>query len=298
MNPILETASRVLTSDGRNVHRGDDDDRLTIETDTWVLTFTVSDKSSLIASGMWKRLTTMEDSSAVVDLVQAWYTRGWDMPSAGYNTDVAPGHIVLVSSAALMCADRVDEATVSAFVRHALDGTRTLMDYAEEALPGGVPARPAFDVIPGADGREGRGPGIDPSHLHAVLSGLEGMAVGVTHGTARRGPVLCTISSAEHSPWYRIEGRWPTGLPVDDMNLLTMALHVCNEFTVSAAGPVVDFVTSRGEIILKATALVFCPGTLDDDVLAETLDRKLRWMQAGLHHVSDRLHAPAVCPLP
>ena len=296
MNPILETVSRVLTSLGQVVHHGDD--RLTIETDAWVLTFAVSDGDSLIASGMWKRLTTMEDSAAVVDLVQAWYTRGWDIPSAGYNTDIAPGHIVLVSSAALMCADRIDEQTVADFTRYALDGTRELMGHAEEALPGGAPAKPAFDVIPAADTTTGSGPGIDPSHLHVVLSGLEGTAVGMTHGTARRGPVPCTISAEDHAPWYRIEGRWPTGLPVDDPNLLTMTLHICNEFTVSAAGPVIDFVASRGQIVLKATALVFCPGQLDDDVLTETLDRKLRWMQAGLHHVSDRLQAPAVCPLP
>ncbi|MCK7641498.1 hypothetical protein JIM95_000955 [Corynebacterium sp. CCM 8835] len=296
MNPILETASRVLTSDGHVVQHGED--RLTIETDTWVLTFTVSDGDSLIASGMRKRLTTMEDSGAVVDLVQAWYTHGRDIPSAGYNTDIAPGHIVLVSSAALMCADRIGAETVADFTRYAYDGTCTLMGYAEEALPGGVPAKPAFDVIPASESAPGNGPVVDPPHLHAVLSGLEATAVGVTHGTARRGPVPCTITAADHSPWYRIEGRWPTGLPVDDPNLLTMTLHICNEFTVSAAGPVIDFVASRGQIVLKATALVFCPRELDDAVLAETLDRKLRWMQAGLHHVSDRLQAPAVCPLP
>ncbi|MBI9000546.1 hypothetical protein M0E87_05880 [Corynebacterium sp. CCM 9185] len=296
MNHILETASRVLTSDGQVVQHGDD--RLTIETDTWVLTFTVSDKDSLIASGMWKRLTTMEDSAAVVDLVQAWYTHGWDIPSAGYNTDIAPGHIVLVSSAALMCADRIDVETIADFTRSALDGTRMLMGYAEEALPGGVPAKPAFDVISASETAPGHGPGIDPSHIHAVLSGIEGTAVGVTHGTARRGPVPCTITAADRSPWYRIEGRWPTELPADDPNMLTMTLHICNEFTVSAAGPVIDFVASRGQIVLKATALVFCPRELDDAVLAETLDRKLRWIQAGLHHVSNRLQAPSVCPLP
>ncbi|MEZ2189083.1 hypothetical protein [Corynebacterium sp. CCM 9204] len=297
MHPILSTVSKTLIADGHSPTNGDG--MITVETKAWVLTFTVSDKNSLIASGMWKKLTAMENSAPVIDLIQAWYTRGWDLPSAGYNTDIAPGHIVLVSSAALMCADRIDEGILSAFTLHTLHGTRRLMEYAARSLPDGEEAAvTAFDAIPQNDEAGASAPGISPSELHAVLSGLDDIAVGITHGSARRGPVIYTMKSADHSPWYKIEARWRTGLPGDDVDLLTMTLHICNEFTVSAAGPVMDFVTSQGEVVLKATALVFCPGRLDPEVLSETLDRKIRWMQTGLHHVSDRLRAPSVCPLP